>query len=109
LSWATFNGHLEAVKFLVEEGSADIELKCNLGWMVLSYVAENGQLEMVKLLVKEASADVESKDKWGNTALDLARHEAGKGDWREARCKAVVAWLEEVRRTTDRRSRAGLT
>jgi hypothetical protein len=56
--------------------------------------AEYGYLEIVKFLAQEAGTDVESKDKWGHTALDLARQEAQESwSWSEG-CRAVAAWLE---------------
>jgi len=70
LSWTAFDGHLEVVKFLVEEGGAE---DSELGQTPLSWEAWAGHLDVVKFLVKEGGATVESKDKWGNTALDLAR------------------------------------
>ena len=79
LSLAAYYGHVEVVKFLVNEASADVEAKSNAGGTPLSWAADCGNLEIVTFLVKEAGADVESKDKDGKTALDLARQGIREG------------------------------
>ena len=95
LSLAAENGHLDVVKFLVNEADrkADVESKDFYQRTPLSWAASHGHLEVVKFLVNEADpkADVESKDNNGKTALDLAR----QGErWRPEECRAVAAWLE---------------
>ena len=56
------NGHLEAVKLLVEEAGADVESKDRLfGPTPLIWAAANGHLKVVNFLVMEAGADVKSK------------------------------------------------
>jgi len=69
---ASVNGHLEVVKFLVEEGGADVESKSNTGRTALSFAAYNGRLDVVEFLVEEGGADVESKDNYGQTPLSFA-------------------------------------
>jgi len=53
LSRAAAEGHLDVVKFLVNEADpkADVESKSNAGWTPLSFVAWNGRLEVVKFVV----------------------------------------------------------
>jgi len=94
LSLAAWNGHLEAVKFLLKEARADVQSKDEDGWTPLSWAAKEGHLETVKFLVQEAGADVESKDFWQKTPLDLARQGAQES-WRSEECRAVAAWLME--------------
>ena len=76
LSHAAANGHLDVVKFMVNEADrkADVESKDLSQKTPLSQAAWNGHLEVVKFLVNEADpkADVESKDDWGQTPLSLA-------------------------------------
>jgi len=57
--WVAYNGHLEIVKFLVENG-ANIHAvdDCALRW-----AAESGHLEVVKYLV-ENGANIHAKDNW---------------------------------------------
>ena len=96
LSLMAVEGHLEVVKFLVQEAGADVESKITNGWTPLSLTAAKGHLEVVKFLVKEAGADVESKDKDGKTALDLARQGIREGQsWEDQGRRAVAAWLEK--------------
>ena len=70
---AAAKGDIEAVKFLVQKGGADVVSKDKSQITPLSYAAGNGDPETVKFLVNEAGANITSKDKWGRTALDLAR------------------------------------
>jgi len=92
---AASNGHVEAVKFLVNKASADVESKDHNGRTPLSWAAYWGHLDAVKLLVNEAGANITVKDNRGHTALHLARQGAQQcwGD-REG-CRAVAAWLEK--------------
>ena len=63
LSLAAGNGHLEMVKFLVEEASADVESKdSELGLTPLGHAAAYGRSEVVKWLLYEAKAEVDPKD-----------------------------------------------
>ena len=67
---ASRNGHLEVVKFLVEQ-AADVNTKNNDGWKPLHAATQNGHLEVVKFLF-EHGADVNANVKDGLTALHLA-------------------------------------
>ena len=99
-------GDIEAVKFLVQKGGADIESKDKWQKMPLSLAAFNSHLEMVKVLVEEGGTDVTAKDYRAQTALDLARV---KGCWRVEERKAVATWLEKAEsKSTNHRSRANM-
>ena len=75
LKWASSNGHLEVVKFLVEKG-ANVHADDNyaLGW-----ASENGHLDVVKFLV-EKGADVNADNncalRWAskNGHLDMVNY-----------------------------------
>ena len=67
---ASFWGHKEVVKILLENG-ADIEAKDESGITVLMQASLQGHEEVVKILLKKG-ADIEAKDKYGNTTLMLA-------------------------------------
>ena len=49
LIWASCEGHLEVVKYLVEKG-ADLEAKDNEGWTALMLASYYDRLEIVKVL-----------------------------------------------------------
>ena len=70
LHWASENGHLDIVKYLVESG-ADINAKDYSGWTPLHVAAWNGRLDVVKYLLKH-EADVYSKNISGKTPCDVA-------------------------------------
>ena len=67
-------GHLEVVKYLLEKGGAEVNVKDNFGMTALHYAAENGHLEVVKYLLEKGGAEVNVKTNDGKTALDLARN-----------------------------------
>ena len=81
--YASANGHLEVVKYLLENG-ADINAKdSNWGYTVLIYAAEYVNLETVQFLI-ENGADFNIKNNEGKTALDLAKTEEIKEVLRKA-------------------------
>ena len=95
LMWASRLGHLDVVKYLVEEG-ADIDAAFsgdNLGQSSLHIASHNGRIDVVKHLVANG-ARLDLKDPRGQTALDAARHCIPElaGD----RGPLVVAVLEEA-------------
>ncbi len=57
--YAALNGHIEIVKYLVEDHDANVHL---YGDLVLRIAASNGQLEVVKYLVEDCDADVHARD-----------------------------------------------
>lgn len=57
---ATLNGHLEAVKLLIEH-TAEVNAKDKDGWAPLHLAARNGHLDVVKLLIRQ-KAEVDTKD-----------------------------------------------
>ena len=61
------------VRWLVEEGRAEVDSKDRYGRTPLSRaVSDYGNMEMVRWLVKEGGAEVDSKDSDGRTPLDRA-------------------------------------
>ena len=70
LMWATQNGHLEAVQYLVTAG-AELNSKNKYGLTALMWAAMNGHLEAVQCLVT-AGAELEAEDEYGCTALTRA-------------------------------------
>ncbi len=70
LHFAACSGHLDTVKWLVEQG-ADLQAKNKYGWTALHFAAINQHLDTVKWLV-EKGADVNAKDNGGRTVLSWA-------------------------------------
>ena len=71
LLFASKNGRLEVVKFLISKG-AEIEAKSkNLHKTPLHHAAGSGYIDIVKFLHKKG-ADINAKDYAGKTPLDLA-------------------------------------
>jgi ankyrin repeat protein len=66
-------GHLEVVRYLVQDGKADVEMKEPDKWNALHLASCNGHLEVVRYLVQDGKADKMAKARNGWTALDLAR------------------------------------
>jgi ankyrin repeat protein len=50
LHLATYNGHIEIVKSIVEKGKADVTEKTNQGWTALEIASSKSHLEIVKYL-----------------------------------------------------------
>jgi len=69
---AAAKGDIEAVKFLVKKGGADVESKDFWQKTPLSQAAKNGHLAIAKFLVEQGRADVKSKDQLGQTPLSCA-------------------------------------
>ena len=57
LWWASENGHLEVVKYLVEKCGADVRVDNDYA---VRGASQNGRLEMVKYLVEKCGADVKT-------------------------------------------------
>lgn len=72
LIWAAFIGHLDIVKFLVDNGNGmDIDARDNKGCTALAMAVLMGKLEVVKILVAKG-ANVNKRNKGGATPLILA-------------------------------------
>lgn len=84
LFWASWNGHVEIVTMLLDNG-ADVNAKNNDGNTALMLASKKGQTEIVSMLLA-AGADVNAKVIYGNTALIVA---SGNGH------KEIVAILLE--------------
>ena len=70
LLWSAYNGQLDCVKFLLQQG-ADIHDKNENGDTALLYSAYNGHLDCLKFLVQQG-ADIHTRANDGNTALLLS-------------------------------------
>lgn len=67
-------GHLQMVKYLIEEGSASVlitELKSGNSSLMLA--VESGYLDIVKYLLRLPEIDLEIKNFGGNSVLDIAK------------------------------------
>lgn len=65
------NGWLDAVKFLVEEGDADVNVRDAAGYTAVHHAAARGDNEMIRYLV-EHGADVTVVSREGQTTADMA-------------------------------------
>lgn len=70
LQQSCFDGNLELVNFLLEQG-ADLSLVDSEGRTALHFAALGGHLETVSLLVNSSCADVNAKSVTGQTPLDM--------------------------------------
>ena len=73
LMWAIIKGHIDIVKYLVEQG-ADLNAQDEDGWTVLMWAAQRGHIDIVRYLV-EQGAEVNLQYKDGYTALMQAVRE----------------------------------
>jgi ankyrin repeat protein len=72
LHHASFDGHLEIVKYLIEKCHVDKKVKGNNGWTALHYASEQGHLEIVKYLVEVCHVDTQVDGNNGESARDIA-------------------------------------
>ena len=72
LSFASQNGHLDTLKYLIEEFNCEIDNIYFSHKTLLHYACENGYLDIVKYLIEECHANIKVGDKCGNTPLHLA-------------------------------------
>ncbi|KOO47156.1 ankyrin repeat-containing protein, partial [Chrysochromulina tobinii] len=87
LIWASSYGREGCVRLLLEAKAIEVNAKNNYDQTALHYAAHDGYLAIAKRLL-EGGADVTLRDKYGETAIDLARKQ-GKSE--------VVALLSEPR------------
>jgi hypothetical protein len=72
LHWASFDGDVPTVQYLLKHG-AEISERCNDGLTALLLAAENGFFDVLKyLLSPEGGASISERDNFGRTALLLA-------------------------------------
>ncbi|WP_353280584.1 ankyrin repeat domain-containing protein [Wolbachia endosymbiont (group B) of Cyclophora punctaria] len=69
---AAYNGHLDIVKYLVDEKKVSPDQKANDGINALHWAALNGHLDIVKYLVDEKKVSPDQKANDGRTALHWA-------------------------------------
>jgi hypothetical protein len=65
-------GHLNVLKYLVDEKKANVSGTSTQGFNLLHVAAGNGHFDVVKYLVREKGADVSLKTADGKTAEELA-------------------------------------
>ena len=70
---AAQQGFVEVVRFLVEEGKADVDkARTSDGFTPLLAAAQNGHTEVVRFLVEEGKADVDKVNNNRSTPISLA-------------------------------------
>ena len=70
---AEFGGSVDVVRYLVEEGQADVNAVNWEGMTPLLFAAESKKLDIVRYLVEEQNADVSAKSNDGSTILHYSR------------------------------------
>mmetsp|Transcript_144974 Transcript_144974/g.464630 ORF Transcript_144974/g.464630 Transcript_144974/m.464630 type:complete len:100 (+) Transcript_144974:231-530(+) len=89
---ASYNGHVEAVKFLVEAG-AEVNAKTTDGATALLWASIQGHVEAVKFLV-EAGAKVNNTENFAaRTALYFAEENAKQNPAKYAKYEPIAAYL----------------
>ena len=76
---ASCNGHVEIVKFLLQQKNVDFNAQKKNGGTALYMASLRGHLEVVSALLRHNMVDVNIKHDDGNTAHDVARVK-GHGD-----------------------------
>ena len=72
LFMAVLNGHTEVVRFLVEEGKADVDKVNKKNQTPINIAADGGRLEVVQFFLGKG-ADCTIEDAWGDTPLGAAK------------------------------------
>lgn len=83
---ASEKGHLNIVKYLVEEHNADMNAQSSTGMTPLMYAAKNGHVEVIRYF-NSLGVDVDQTDNSGGTALMLAS--------KYGHCNAVKCLVEQ--------------
>ena len=90
---AAREGHLEVVKFFVEEAKADAFIKDKqFGATPLHWSAWNGNLDLVKYLVKINPESIDITNNQGETPLEVAKRCTASS----ADCSSVVEYLKTL-------------
>ena len=71
LGWAVIANNSEFVRFLVEEGGADVDQWILVDWTPLQWAGQYGHIEILEYLI-EKGGRLDAQDKDGNTALHHA-------------------------------------
>ena len=69
LMWASYEGHTEIVKLLLERPETDVNLQNHWGNTALMFASYEGYTEIVKMLLERPKIDVNLQNSDGNTAL----------------------------------------
>jgi ankyrin repeat protein len=73
LHFASQCGHLEVVRYLVQDGKADVEVKIFDRFNALHLASLNGHLKVVQYLLQDGKANLMAKARNGWTVLDVAK------------------------------------
>ncbi|PMD61429.1 ankyrin, partial [Hyaloscypha bicolor E] len=74
---ASWNGHVEVVRLLLDQG-ADVIVADKHGWTPLISAASNGKVDVVKLLLAVDRVEPDLKDRTGRTPLFYAAKNGNK-------------------------------
>ena len=80
LHYAAWHGHTSAVKILIQEGHASVNIATNNGSNVLHFAALNGHAAIVAFLLQYREVKRNTTDNEGKNALELCR-DAKQKDW----------------------------
>ena len=69
---ASFKGHLEVARILLNHEGVDVNIKSQRGWTALIWASSQGHVEVVRALLNHNGDDVNATDNKGVTALILA-------------------------------------
>jgi ankyrin repeat protein len=69
---ASINGHIEFVKYLIEQCRANVEAKNIYGKTPLHDASNYGHIEIVEYLVEQCHANIEAKDNDGRAPFQVS-------------------------------------
>ena len=72
LHCAASGGHLEVVKYLIEDRECDPKISDNDGLNALHCAAYNGHLKVVRVSIEDRKCDLNIRENNGSNALHLA-------------------------------------